>query len=60
MPILLIDDDKELTQSSTIARYLANKFDLVPRDEFHAARCDEVVDMLNDIVYCRCPEIIQL
>lgn len=41
--------DKQLAQSNTIARYLANKYKLAGNDEFEAAKCDEMVDALCDL-----------
>jgi len=48
LPILYIDGE-QLTQSYAIMRYLATLFDLVPKDPFLAARCDELADSLNDV-----------
>jgi len=39
-----------LTQSLTIARSLANKHGLAGKDEIERARCDEVIDCLDDLV----------
>ncbi|CAL8122955.1 unnamed protein product [Orchesella dallaii] len=41
-------DGKKLGQSLAITRYFAKKFDLVPKDDFQAALCDEYVDACRD------------
>jgi glutathione S-transferase len=38
-----------LTQSAAIGRYLAKKYGLIPDDSFDAARCDEIVNALDDL-----------
>eukprot|EP00088_Acartia_fossae_P071628 TRINITY_DN9882_c0_g1_i2.p1 TRINITY_DN9882_c0_g1~~TRINITY_DN9882_c0_g1_i2.p1 ORF type:complete len:203 (-),score=66.83 TRINITY_DN9882_c0_g1_i2:48-656(-) len=42
-------DGKCLCQSTTIARYLANKYNLTGHCAMSAAQADEVVDALNDM-----------
>jgi len=41
--------DQTLGQSLTICRYLARKFKLVGANEWEAAKCDELVDAMNDL-----------
>lgn len=48
VPILEIDDFR-LSQSMTIARYIARKNGLYGSNEEEAARCDEVVDGVRDL-----------
>jgi hypothetical protein len=43
-------DGKEIFHSMTIARFVARKFGLIPKDDFDAAICDEVVNTFADIV----------
>ncbi|CAG7833428.1 unnamed protein product [Allacma fusca] len=38
-----------LAQSSTIARFLARKYDLVGSTDLEAAQCDELVDAIGDL-----------
>ena len=42
MPILEVDG-KEVTQSLTIARFLAKRYNLLPGDDWHLAKADEVI-----------------
>jgi len=42
-------DGKTLAQSNTIARFLARKYNLMGKDEWEAAKVDEMVDVLVDI-----------
>lgn len=49
LPILQVGD-KTLSQSKTIYRYLARKFKLTGADEWEAAKCDELVDAVGDLV----------
>jgi len=48
VPVLEIDG-KTLCQSTTIARYLAKEFGLVPESSFDQALCDMYVDGVNDL-----------
>ncbi|CAG7717678.1 unnamed protein product, partial [Allacma fusca] len=47
---LLEFDGKRLVQSQAIFRYLAKQFNLVGKDEFEAAQCDEIVDAIKDVL----------
>jgi glutathione S-transferase len=42
--------DKTLGQSTTICRYLGRKFKLSGANEWEAAKCDEYVDAINDLL----------
>ncbi|CAL8089279.1 unnamed protein product [Orchesella dallaii] len=48
LPVLQVGD-KTLSQSNTISRYLARKFNLVGEDEWEAAKIDELADALTDL-----------
>jgi glutathione S-transferase len=51
VPVLEIDGGKvTLAQSKTIYRYLANEFNLVPKDHIQAARADMLVDGHDDVL----------
>jgi len=47
LPVLQVGD-KTLSQSNTIARYLAKKYDLRGDDDWEAAKMDEYADALTD------------
>lgn len=49
VPVLEIDGEK-ITQSNTINRYVGKLASLYPDDPLQAARCDEVMDAVEDIV----------
>jgi len=49
LPTLELEDGKVLCQSITIARYLANRYNLTGHTAMAKAEADEVVDALNDI-----------
>jgi len=49
MPLLHVDD-AVITQSNAINRFVAKLADLYPVDPLEAARCDEVMDAVEDIV----------
>jgi len=49
LPILEIDGEP-LTQSNAINRYVGRLAGLYPEDALEAARCDEVMDAVEDIV----------
>jgi len=42
-------EGKRITQSVAISRFLAKRFDLMPECEWKAAKCDEVVDVVQDL-----------
>lgn len=48
LPFLEVGE-KKLTQSKAIYRFLARKFKLAGADEWEAAKCDELVDAVDDI-----------
>ncbi len=41
VPVVVFDDDRALAQSNAIIRYLARGSDLIPADDFLAAKMDE-------------------
>jgi len=41
-------EGKSLAQSGTIIRYFARKFDLIPKDPYQAALCEEYLDTLRE------------
>jgi glutathione S-transferase len=43
-------DGKTLAQSLAITRYFARKYNLVPKDDYEAALCDEFVDTIREFV----------
>lgn len=47
-PVLEVDG-KQLSQSKTIARYLANQFGLAGKNEFDKAKADMLVDYMDDV-----------
>ncbi len=49
MPVLEVGD-KKLCQSKAIYRYLGRKFKLAGDDEWQAAKCDEIVDSVGDVL----------
>jgi len=49
VPILEVDG-QVLAQSATITRYLARKFKLTGKDEWEAAKCDEIGDAIKDFI----------
>lgn len=60
LPTLTLDNGLVLSQSSTIGRFLAKKFDFHGNDEIESAQIDELCDAivdhelgnLSEIVYC--------
>jgi len=48
--VLELADGKQLNQSATIARYLAEKFNLAGKDDWEKAKVNEVVDFQKDVV----------
>jgi len=49
LPTLTLEDGQVLCQSLTIARYLANRYNLSGHTEICKAEADEAVDTLNDV-----------
>jgi len=49
IPVLQVDD-VILCQSTAIARFLGRKFGLTGANDFEAAKCDEYVDAINDLM----------
>ncbi|CAG7829926.1 unnamed protein product, partial [Allacma fusca] len=47
LPILEADGEV-LSQSGTIGRYLARKYNLIGKGDIEAARCDEIIDAVTD------------
>jgi len=43
-------DNKKLSQSFTIARYLGKQFKLTGADDFESAKCDEYADVMKDVL----------
>lgn len=50
VPLLEFGDGRKLTQSAAITRYFAKKHNLVPKDDFEGALCDEFVDAARDFM----------
>lgn len=50
LPILYVDGEA-VTQTNTINRYVGKLAGLYPSDAFEAARCDEVMSAIEDIMY---------
>ncbi len=48
LPILKLHNGLVLSQSSTIGRFLAKKFNLHGKDEFESAKIDEICDAIVD------------
>ena len=48
LPVLEIDGEK-IAQSITIARFLANKFNLTGKTEIEKAKADMILDCIQDI-----------
>jgi len=49
VPVLELDNGKQLNQSATIARFIAEKFNLAGKDEWERAKVNEVVDFQKDV-----------
>jgi len=49
VPVLELENGKQLNQSATIARYLAEKHNLAGKDEWEKAKVNEVVDFQKDV-----------
>ncbi|WDE07973.1 glutathione S-transferase family protein [Thalassomonas viridans] len=47
VPVILLDDRK-VTQSNAILRYIGKQVDLYPRDNLQALLCDEILDAIED------------
>lgn len=43
-------ENKKLSQSFTIARFLAKQYKLTGADDFESAKCDEYADVVKDIL----------
>lgn len=52
LPLLVIGEKTEISQSAAISRHLATKYGLMPTNELHKTRCDELVDNLQDMRLC--------
>lgn len=53
LPVLEWQEDgqeKKLSQSFAIARYLAKKFNLTGKDDLESAKCDEYADVVKDVL----------
>lgn len=48
VPVLEVEG-KTIAQSNAISRYVAKRVGLYPEDAFEAARCDEILDAIEDI-----------
>lgn len=48
-------DGKKLNQSLAITRFFARKHNLVPKDEYEAALCDEYIDTCKDLMSGKLP-----
>jgi len=49
VPVLELENGKQLNQSATIARYLAEKHNLAGKDDWEKAKVNEVVDFQKDV-----------
>ena len=49
VPVLEVDNGKQLNQSATIARFIAEKFNLAGKDEWERAKVNEIVDFQKDV-----------
>jgi glutathione S-transferase len=49
MPVLEWED-KKLSQSFAIARFLAKRYNLMGADDYEAAKCDEYADVVKDVL----------
>merc|ERR1712080_363462 len=49
-----------LTQSVSIARFLATEYGLVGRTSLHSAQCDEIVDAVTDIFNARVSAVFEV
>ena len=49
LPVLEVDGEL-LTQSHTIARYLARTFKIAGRDDLEAAKADAYIDLMYDLL----------
>jgi len=50
VPLVELENGKTLTQSISVARYFASKYNLVPTDPYQASLCDEYVDAIADMM----------
>ena len=50
VPCLELPDGQMLCQSMTIARYLANEFNLAPKDNLQKAKADMTIDCYTDFL----------
>lgn len=48
LPVLEVDGE-EISQSNTISRYVGRLGGLYPKDPLEAARCDEIMDAMEDV-----------
>lgn len=48
LPVLTVDDTTVLAQSNTILRYVGKLTGLYPEDALDAARCDEILDAVEE------------
>ena len=52
VPVLVLPDgEKKLSETCTIARYLANKHNLAPKDCFEDAQASMILEVLNDAYF---------
>ena len=49
--LVLPDGEKKLSETCTIARYLANKHNLAPKDCFEDAQASMILEVLNDVYF---------
>jgi glutathione S-transferase len=49
LPYMTVDGVK-LPQSSSIARFLANRFNLAGKDDLEKAKADVIIDTINDLL----------
>jgi glutathione S-transferase len=59
MPLLEVDGHK-ISQSGAIVRFLAKRFNLNGKDEFEAARADEIFNFFYDNIRAQVPYTLVL
>ncbi|WDE01575.1 glutathione S-transferase family protein [Thalassomonas actiniarum] len=50
VPVLMLNE-RQVTQSNSILRYVGKQADLYPQDDFQALLCDEVLDAIEDATH---------
>ncbi|GAU87715.1 hypothetical protein RvY_00525 [Ramazzottius varieornatus] len=50
LPMLVVDNNEPLTQSMSIARFVAREFGLAGKDNYQMALVDSIADYMNDLM----------